>query len=60
MTHKTKAGLKHYFLTVQKTDGSHETHVMEVSAENEWEAARSVNPRPDYIIIHVDMKRRKA
>lgn len=55
---KAPARLKQYFITVQKTD-SHETHVVEVYSDNEYNAVRSVYPHPDYKVIHVEKGRTK-
>jgi hypothetical protein len=56
MVHKKSTKLNQYFVTVQKTD-SHETHVVEVYSDNEYNAVRAVYPHPDYKIVHVEKGR---
>lgn len=51
MTHK----LNRYFLTVKRV-GTEEMHVLDVKAQNETEAKKILEVKPDYRLIDIERR----
>lgn len=51
LTHK----LNRYFLTVKRV-GTEEMHVLDVKAENEKDAKKVIEAKPDYRLIDVERR----